>query len=127
MQDETQGAQVAPKPKRGGFRQGSGRPKNSKNVRTIQREQRLKREVEAALAVASSDEIDGMSAVQIMDIAMKTFMKAGNMTSAVAVARDLAPYQSSKQASVQNEPAVPEDLQPDPRPEPDEEVPDLIE
>lgn len=89
--EQTLIAQVAPKKQRGGKRPGSGRPAGAKNIRTIQKEQRLKREVEAALAVASSDEIDGMSAVQIMDIAMKTFMKAGNMTSAVAVARDLAP------------------------------------
>jgi hypothetical protein len=68
-----------------------------------------------------------MSAIQIMDIAMKTFMKSGNLISAVAVARDLAPYQSSKQASLVNDSPIPADLEPDPVPEPDDEVPDLIE
>jgi hypothetical protein len=39
------------KSRRGGPRPNSGRPAGSKNIRTIQKEQRLKREVEAALVV----------------------------------------------------------------------------
>jgi hypothetical protein len=115
------------KSRRGGPRPNSGRPAGSKNIRTIQKEQRLKREVETALAVASSEEIDQMSAVQVMDIAMKTFMKAGNLERAVHVAERLAPFQSAKIASQVYDVPLPEDMLPMPTPTPDEPCPPLIE
>ena len=109
--------------KAGGFRPGSGRKVGTLNKSTIARHKLVAQEVEAALCAVSADEIDGMTAVDVMQTAMRGFLRAGNVLAAVAIARDLAPYQTSKHATVVPIAAVPVDLLADPPPTPDEPGP----
>ena len=109
--------------KAGGFRPGSGRKVGTLNKSTIARHKLVAQEVEAALAAVPDDKIDGMTAVDVMQTAMHGFLRSGNVLAAVAIARDLAPYQTSKHATVVPLTQVPVDLLPDPPPDPDEPGP----
>jgi hypothetical protein len=68
-----------------------------------------------------------MKAIEVIDLCMKTFLKTGDLAGALGAARDLAPFQSSKQASQTTMEPLPADREPDPTPEPDEDVPPLVE
>jgi hypothetical protein len=109
--------------KAGGFRPGSGRKVGTLNKSTLARQKAVANQVEAALAAIPDDKIDGMTAVGVMETAMHGFLRAGNVLAAVSIARDLAPYQASKHATVVPIQAVPVDLLPDPPPTPDEPGP----
>lgn len=109
--------------KAGGFRPGSGRKVGTLNKSTIARHKAVAQQVEAALAAVPDDKIDGMTAVDVMQTAMHGFLRSGNVLAAVAIARDLAPYQTSKHATVVPLTQVPVDLLADPPPTPDEPGP----
>lgn len=95
---------------------------------TIRKQQQIAKEVKAALELAAGINVDGLKAIDVLDIAMKTYMRAGSLAEAVAVAEKLAPYQSSKQATSTAIEPLPEDLLPQPTPTPDDpDVPPLIE
>jgi hypothetical protein len=92
---------------------------------TLERQRNLLREIEAALASMPAEQIDGMDSVQILEYAMRAYMRAGNLDKAVMVAKELGPYQRSKMSSTTGDSVpLPEDLQPDPPPTPDSEGPE---
>jgi hypothetical protein len=71
-----------------------------------------------------ADEIDGMDSVQILEYAMHAYMRSGNLDKAVAVAKELGPYQRSRLASSTGDGVpLPEDLLPDVPACPDEPGP----
>jgi hypothetical protein len=123
-------AETQEKPKktrRGGYRQGAGRKPGSLNQTTLKKQARLAAEVKTALEIASGIDVDGMSATDVIRLAMRTLVRAGDLTGAAVIAVTLAPYESPRFASVVPSEALPADLQSDPRPTPDEPVPELIE
>ncbi len=63
--------------------------------------------------------INEMDATDVMQFVMRSYMRSQNYAGAVSVARDLAPFQRPKVASMQPNEPLPEDLQPDQAPTPD--------
>jgi len=115
------------KRKAGGFRPGSGRKPGTLNRSTLARQERIRKEVEAALATVPPEQVDGMDAFGTMEFALRAYLRANNLAAAVSVAKELLPYERPKKASTTHEEPLPADLLGDPTPAPDEPVPDLIE
>jgi hypothetical protein len=97
------------------------------NLRTLKKQARIAAEVKTALEIAAGVDVDSTSATDVIRLAMRTLVRAGDLTGAAAIAVTLAPYESARIATMVPNEALPEDLMPEPRPTPDEEVPDLIE
>lgn len=116
-----------PKSKRGGYRPGAGRPAGRPNNATLRKKARIAAEVKTALEIANDVDVDNLSATDVIRMAMRTLVRAGDLQGAAAIAAVLAPYESPRIASQVYDVPLPADLAPDPKPQPDEEVPDLVE
>jgi hypothetical protein len=116
-----------PGPGRGGARANSGRPKGSRNKALVAREIATKNAIDATLARLTEEEIQRLTPLEIMVLAMHLLLQSGNLMNAVSVAALAAPFMHPKLSSIVHEQPLPADLQSDPKPEPDEDVPDLIE
>jgi hypothetical protein len=108
----------------GGARPGAGRPKGHKNKKTLQRELMANQAIDDVLAKLSPDDIEKLLPLDVMILAMSTMLKAGNLLAAAAVAEKAAPYCHSKLASAEILRPLPEDLEPDPIPTPDQPGPE---
>lgn len=116
MTDQTAGAQVAPKTKRGGYRPGAGRPAGRPNNKTLRKRAVIQAEVAEALAAANDLDIESMTAVMVLDWCMKRHLRAGDLSGATSTAALLAPYQAPRVATMVPNEVLPEDMQPDPEP-----------
>lgn len=91
------------------------------------REARLKRALRAELAEMTPERAQELAddPFQALTFILRTHLKAGDLSAAAATARELLPYCKSKKAAVDPErEALPEDMQPDPEPQPDEPIPE---
>jgi hypothetical protein len=110
--------------RRGGVRNGAGRPRGALNAKTIRTQRRIADGVKEALSVAAGLDVSSMSAVEVMALAMRTLLKSGDMSGAAAIAEKLAPYQTAKiSATEATRQALPADLESDPPICPDEPGP----
>ena len=81
---------------RGGKRAGAGRPKGVRNPATLAREA-VARGVEAeAAAGLTLEQIRGMSALDIMELAMHFHVGRGNFSTAAEIAARVAPYRHAR-------------------------------
>jgi hypothetical protein len=113
--------------KHGGARANSGRPKGARGKALVARELATKGAIDDTLARLTKDEIERLSPLEIMILAMHLLLTQGNLMGAVSVAKEAAPYVHAKVASQVFDLPLPADLQADPKPEPDEPTPTLIE
>jgi hypothetical protein len=111
----------------GGPGRGQGRPKGSRNKTLVAREIATKTAIDDTLARLTQEEIERLSPLEIMILAMHLLLTSGNLMGAVSVAKEAAPYVHAKVASQVYDVPLPADLLPDPTPQPDSDVPDLIE
>ncbi len=111
------------KGKRGGPRPGSGRPKGRLNDKTIARQQSINAAIERALSQLSESEIKQLSPLEVMGLAMHLMLESRDLTGALAAAKELAPYLHSRMGSNPPLPIMPEELLPDPAPQPDDDSP----
>jgi hypothetical protein len=96
-----------------------GRPPGRKNDKTLDKERRIRREMAKVKDTLSDAEIDAMDATDVMRFVMHSYLRSQNFAGAASIARDLAPYQKPKVASMSSETPLPEDLEPDAPAEPD--------
>jgi hypothetical protein len=108
----------------GGPRPGSGRPKGAKNRSTIARELAASNAIDETLARLTQDEIKRLLPLEIMVLAMHLQLQTGNLMAAVSIADRAAPYIHAKLSSNVPPQVLPEDLEPDPIPEPDSPGPE---
>ena len=65
-----------------------------------------------------------MGPFEAMEFALRTYLCAGNLAGAIAIAQEMLPYVKPKVGALAPDTApLPEDLQPDPVPQADEEGP----
>jgi hypothetical protein len=89
----------------GGYRPGAGRPKGSKNKRTLQAVETVTKAAEEIAAVLVSGEAmtleqaSAMSALDVLKHAMTRSIVKNDWNSAAVYARDIAPYQFAKLTS----------------------------
>jgi hypothetical protein len=102
------------KSKRGGYRPNSGRKPGSRNLKSIQKEERLKREVAAKVVVLSEADVSQMSAVSVLRMAMHSLVLAEDLTGAASIAEKLAPYESPRISAATMEQPLAADMEPDP-------------
>ena len=85
----------------------AGRPRGSKNVRTLEREAQ-ERAVQAEMAATLTPEaILAMSALEVMRFAMQAYMRSGQFSTASEIAARLAAAEDRRSPSVA--PGAPED------------------
>jgi hypothetical protein len=109
---------------KGGFREGSGRPKGRKNNDTLAREQATQAVIEKITSGLTQEEIGQMGPVELMLYVMREMARSGDLRTAVMVAKEVAPYTNAKKGNEAAEQhGVPADLAPDPEPRPDEPGP----
>jgi hypothetical protein len=117
-----------PGPGRGGAREGGGRPKGSRNKALVAREIATKNAIDDTLARLTEEEIQRLTPLEIMILAMHLMLQSHNLMGAVSVAKEAAPYVHPKVASVVHDVPLPEDLRAQPEPTPDDDnVPPLVE
>jgi hypothetical protein len=73
----------------GGKRRGAGRPKGSKNRRTVAHEE-----------LVGKAAAEGITPLEVMLEAMRTHHAAGHLDKAAAVAKDAAPYMHARLAQI---------------------------
>nr|WP_107341713.1 hypothetical protein [Agrobacterium pusense] len=73
---------------RGGKREGSGRPKGARTVRTTK--------------VAEREHQNGITPLEVMLKAMRAHVDKNDLDAAASIAKDAAPYMHAKLASVQH-------------------------
>lgn len=111
---------TTPKP-RGGPRPGSGRKPGSKNRKTLKREKKLQEAVAEALSdIATDEQIADADPREALEFCLRCHWRAGDLDKLAAVAGVLMAYTHSKVATAEKTDPLPEDLQPDPKPEPDD-------
>jgi hypothetical protein len=98
---------------------GPGRPKGRKNNSTIEKERRIRRELAKVKDELSHEQIDQMDGVDTLIYVMRCYLRSQNLAGAASIARDLAPFQRPKVASMSSETPLPEDLEPDVPAQPD--------
>lgn len=74
---------------RGGKREGSGRPKGARTVRTTK--------------VAEREHQNGITPLEVMLKAMRAHVAKDDLDAAASIAKDAAPYMHAKLASVQHQ------------------------
>ncbi len=108
----------------GGKRKGAGRKPGAKNKATIARELLANAAIEAVMAKLAPADTEALTPLEVMTIAMRVQMQAGDLMAAVSVAERLAPYLHPKVTQGVYTPPMPADLLSDPVPEPDEAGPE---
>lgn len=112
----------------GGPGRGGGRRKGSRNKALVAREIATKTAIDDTLARLTKEEIERLTPLEIMILAMHLLLTEGNLMGAVSVAKEAAPYVHGKVASVVLEQPLPEDMLPDPVAMPDDlDAPPAIE
>jgi len=77
---------------RGGKREGSGRPKGARTVRTTK--------------VAEREHQNGITPLEVMLKAMRAHVDKKDLDAAASIAKDAAPYMHAKLASVQHKGSI---------------------
>ena len=100
-----------------------GRPKGVKNLRTRIKNQAIDRAVEQQLARMTEAEIEALTPLSVLELAMRNAVRAGDFVAAAAAAEKAAPYRHAKQLATPPEMQMPWELRPDPPSCPDEPGP----
>jgi hypothetical protein len=98
----------------GGPGRGGGRRKGSRNKSLIARELATKNAIDDTLSRLTEEEIQRLTPLEIMVLAMHLLLSQGNLMGAVSVAKEAAPYVHPKVASMAPNEVLPEDLRPQP-------------
>lgn len=108
----------------GGARPGAGRPPG-KSEATKRKEARLRRELKAALADMTDARADALASdpFEALTFILRTHLKAGDLTSAAGIAKELLPFTRPKLSSSDPMLPLPADMEPDAPAQPDEELP----
>ena len=107
----------------GGYRIGSGRPKNSLNKATVARELAASTAIDLVLSQLAPGQAERLTPIEVMSLAMSALLSSGNLMGAVAVAEKLAPYVHAKVATLTPLNTLTADLLPDVDQPPDEPGP----
>jgi hypothetical protein len=108
----------------GGARPGAGRPKGKKNASTLAREAALKDALAEMLRELSPAEIRTIEPLSVMLFAMRAMLAKGDVVTAASIARNAADFCHSKVSASTTPSPLPDDLAPDPEPQPDEPGPE---
>jgi hypothetical protein len=112
-----------PKGKNGGRRPGAGRPPGRRNKATVARELLASQAIAEVMAKLGPADAERLTPLEVMTIAMRVQMQAGDLMAAVSVAERLAPYCHPKVTNSPYVAPVPADLAPDEPACPDEPGP----
>jgi len=104
----------------GGARPGSGRKTGTKNRKTLEREAAARAALDSMLGELTPEQIEAMQPLDVLLWAMRLQLKIGNIMGAASVAEKAAGFVHPKISSNALEQPLPQDMQPDPIPEPDE-------
>jgi hypothetical protein len=115
-----------PTSQHGGARERAGRPVGRRSTSTIKREAALKAALKEMLGELTPAQIRTIEPLSVLLWTMRASLAQGDLTTAAAIARQAADFCHSKMPVNTPSMPLPEDLEPDPVPEPDEEGPERL-